>query len=105
MNSLSCIKSRAPRYVVLLAMAAIPVVIMLPVFRSSGLNLPLWVWIGVSTALAVINFVLFLGALSFMRWLQSKREQWDTTTKRWLRAVMLAAAVVFFITALYFYTR
>jgi hypothetical protein len=66
-----------------------------------GVRGPLWYW----PSIAVLNFVLFVGLLSFMRWLRQKREEWSSTTQSWYGAVMLATGVALIAAALYLYVR
>lgn len=60
-------------------------------------HMPLWYWPGVAS----FNFVLFVGLLSFMRWLHEKREEWTSTTMRWFSAVMVLLGVALLIAAFY----
>jgi hypothetical protein len=66
-----------------------------------GVRGPLWYW----PSIAVLNFVLFVGFLSLMRWLRQKREEWSSTTQSWYGAVMLAIGVALIAAALYLCVR
>jgi hypothetical protein len=99
MNTAPPAKRRASRHIVAeaLVMVAIVGITTWLVFRYWGIHKALSFYI----FCALFNFLLFVTLLSFMRWSERKRKDWEPKTERRFRTIMLLLAVAFFVAALY----